>query len=546
MQIDAASRLQSLVQDAMRAKAAGDVAAAVAIAEQAAQERLGHPALLRIRAEAFLDAGRIEEAGRLLNRALALAPRDPATILDVGRLLIAEERTDEAILAFKAATEAQADLVDAWNALGAAHAGAGQSLPARVAFGRAAELAPLDPDPRANLAFMEARAGRQESARALAGEALRLQPGHVLATLALARADVDQGLFESARSRLEPLLMTDELNVTQRQIARGLLADALDALDIVPDAFAMYTQVKQAFAARHAARFGEGGPVESHLAFIQRLTTWFERQGPLSWSSSQTYDYAGPPIRRHVFLLGYLRSGVTLVESILASLGDTRVLEEGSTLVEGDALFLKDSESLARLNPIDPQLARQARDAYWRRVREAVPDVDGKVFVDMSPLHGIKLPMIAQLFPTARVVVCRRDPRDVVLSCFRRSFSPNALTYQLTSIEGIARHYDAAMRLTEAHLAALPLPVHIVEYSRLVGSFDATTRDLADFVGAVWSENVRNFDRTAAGRQINTPSGPQVRRRLFDGSGQWRRYRTQLEPVLPTLQPWVSRYGYPP
>ena len=252
------------------------------------------------------------------------------------------------------------------------------------------------------------------------------------------------------------------------------------------------------------------------------------------------------PIRQHVFLLGYLRSGVTLVESILASLDDTRVLEEGSTLVAGDALFLKNSESLARLNPLDPRLASQALDAYWRRVREAVPDVEGKVFVDMSPLYGIKLPMIARLFPSARVIVCRRDPRDVVLSCFRRSFSPNALTYQLTSLEGIARHYDAAMRLTEAHLAALPLPVHVVEYSTLVGSFDATTRALADFVGAAWSENVRHFNRTAAGRQISTPSGPQVRRRLYDGSGQWRRYRAQLEPVLPTLQPWVSRYGYLP
>ena len=165
MHPDAAARLQSLVQDAMRAKAAGDVAAAVAIAEQAAQERLGHPALLRIRAEALLDAGRIEEAGKLLNRALALAPRDSATILGVGRLLIAEDRTEEAILAFRAATEAQPDLVDAWNAL-EPHAAVGQLPQARIAFGRAVELAPQDPDPRANFAFMEARAGRHEWTRA--------------------------------------------------------------------------------------------------------------------------------------------------------------------------------------------------------------------------------------------------------------------------------------------------------------------------------------------------------------------------------------------
>jgi hypothetical protein len=331
--------------------------------------------------------------------------------------------------------------------------------------------------------------------------------------------------------------MTGELNVIQRQIARGLLADALDALDSVPDAFAMYTQVKQAFAARHAARFGEGGPVESHLAFMQRLTAWFERQDPQSWSSIPTHDYAGPPIRQHFFLLGYLRSGVTLVESILASLGDIRVLEEGSTLVAGDALFLKNSESLARLNPLDPRLASQARDAYWRRVREAVPDVEGKVFVDMSPLYGIKLPMIARLFPSARVVVCRRDPRDVVLSCFRRSFSPNALTAQLTARGSLA--ITMRRRLTKNICRHCHCPQSSVFQTGAVSMPQPRSGGLSARRGArTW-----NFDRRRGAG--STPAGHRSVAGSSMAAGR-RRYRAQLEPVLPVLQSWVSRYGYLP
>ena len=546
MQNDAAARLQSLVEDAARATAAGDRSAALVIAEQAAKERLGHPSLLRIRAEALRDAGRIGEAGVLLNRALNLAPDDPDTIMDIGRLLVAEQRIDEAVAAYQAVIALRPEMLDAWNALGAAHAGAGQFMPARAAFARASELSPEDPGPRANLAFMDARAGYHESARAHANEALRLQADHALATLALVRADVDQQQFESARERLEPLLTRGELDPTQKQIALSLLADTLDALGRTDEAFAVYSEVKSVFAARHSARYGVGGPVESHLSFMQRLSTWFDRQNPSVWRQHATPSEAEGPVRGHVFLLGYLRSGVTLVESILASLPGVRVLEEGSTLVAGDRVFLRNEEALATLNPLDPDLARQVQVAYWQCVRGAIPEVDGKIFVDMSPLYGIKLPMIARLFPTARVIVCRRDPRDVVLSCFRRSFAPNALTYQLTSLEGIARHYDEAMRLTERHLEALPLPVHIVEYSQLVGDFDVATRAIAEFVGAPWSEDVRHFNRTAAGRRINTPSGPQVRRSLFDGTGQWRRYRAQLAPVLPVLQPWVTRYGYGP
>ncbi|MBK6349105.1 MAG: sulfotransferase [Proteobacteria bacterium] len=255
--------------------------------------------------------------------------------------------------------------------------------------------------------------------------------------------------------------------------------------------------MKRAFAAQHARRFGPGGAVENHVAFIDRLRTWFERQDMSGWSAvSSPVD---SPVRQHVFLLGYLRSGVTLVESILASLSGTRVLEEADTLRVADSIFLRNDESLARLNPLDPVAAQHARDAYWKRVREKISDVDGKPFVDMSPLYGIKLPMIARLFPNAiwpsSVVAILATSCSVAFAGISKV---NALTYQLTSLESIARHYDAAQSLTERHLQVLPMPRHFVEYSRLVRDFDGTTKALAEFIGADWTERVREFNSTAA------------------------------------------------
>ena len=43
---------------------------------------------------------------------------------------------------------------------------------------------------------------------------------------------------------------------------------------------------------------------------------------------------------------------------------------------------------------------------------------------------------------------------------------------------------------------------------------------------------------------MRTVSAPQVRRGLFDGTRQWERYREQMAPVLPLLEPWVARFGY--
>ena len=76
--------------------------------------------------------------------------------------------------------------------------------------------------------------------------------------------------------------------------------------------------------------------------------------------------------------------------------------------------------------------------------------------------------------------------------------------------------------------------------------FDGQTRAVCDFVGLQWREAMRDFADTAKGKDIRSPSAPQVRRGLYEqGVGQWRRYGEQLAPVMPTLQPWVERFGYP-
>jgi tetratricopeptide (TPR) repeat protein len=538
------SRLETLVRAASQARRSGDLARAHAIANQAALEKLAHPLLLRLQAEALALAGRYREAGQLLNRALALAPNDGLTMMDIGRVLVAENRIEEAIRALEAAVTARADIVAAWIELGSAREISGDDSAAREAYERARMLAPSNPEPLAALATIAMRRGDVTQARSLAEEALRLHADHPGASLVMASTDFDRGAAEEARTRLEALLSRRTLDERQTQVALALLGDALDRLGRTEEAFAAYTRMNEETVRVNAWRFDDGGRVESHLEFVRRLTRWFDKQDHTEWRTPfPAGDYASP-VRRHVFLLGYPRSGNTLVENILASLPDVRGLEERPTLSDADLAFLRDEASLERLARLDTGLAAEHREAYWKHVRAEVPDVDGKVFVDMAPLNGIKLPMIARLFPDAVVVLCRRDPRDVVLSCFRRHFRVNASTYQMTGLERAAQHYDAVMRLVDLHLAVLPLPVHVVDYAALVSDFDATTRALAEFIDVQWTEAVREFGRTAAGREVRTVSAPQVRRGLFDGTQQWERYREQLAPVLPVLEPWVRKFGY--
>jgi hypothetical protein len=103
------------------------------------------------------------------------------------------------------------------------------------------------------------------------------------------------------------------------------------------------------------------------------------------------------------------------------------------------------------------------------------------------------------------------------------------------------------MGLVSAVKAKLPLQMHAVKYEDVVSDFETTVRSVLAFVGVPWDEAVRNYTETAKARAIGTPSASQVVLPLYStAQGKWRNYRSFLEPVLPTLEPWVRRFGYEP
>jgi hypothetical protein len=103
------------------------------------------------------------------------------------------------------------------------------------------------------------------------------------------------------------------------------------------------------------------------------------------------------------------------------------------------------------------------------------------------------------------------------------------------------------MRLAEELEPAMAANTHVVRHESLVEDFDPAVKAICDFLGLPWSDKLRDFADRARDRAVATPSGAQLSRGLSaEGVGAWRRYREQLAPVMPTLAPWVERFGYPP
>ena len=521
------------------------MAAAGQLALQALADGVEHPAVLNLAASVRYGEGRIDEAASLLKRARSLAPKDAHILNSLGVCLKALGDTDGALRAYEAATRADPGLA-------AAHFNRGSILEersdisgARLAYERATALDPNYVEPLAGLAWLDAQAGDTDSARSRTHRALTLSPSNVLALLALASADLQDRDLAAAADGLATLQQDPALTPLNRSIVLGLAGDLLDAQDRPAEAFAAHTASNAQLKTLNAAHFEAPGQ-ESALDQVRRLAAWFDTADPQLWrESSPSRPRASDP-KAHVFLVGFPRSGTTLLENVLAAHPEVVSLEEKDLLAPAAASYLASNEGLVRLARIGSGEALRQRDAYWAMVRGHGVEPRGKVFIDKMPLASVQLPLVAKLFPNARVLFARRDPRDVVLSCFRRRFGMNPSMYQLLTLEGAAAFYDAVMGLSERYREILPLAQHIVRYESLVEDFEGTVRSACDFLGLEWDTGMADFAARARSRGISTPSAAQVARGLNrEGQGAWRRYEGQMNPILPLLAPWVERFGYP-
>jgi hypothetical protein len=231
---------------------------------------------------------------------------------------------------------------------------------------------------------------------------------------------------------------------------------------------------------------------------------------------------------------------------VLAAHPDVTAMEERTCLQDSAIAFFGSNADLDRLAGLSDADLEPWRQAYWKRVGEAGAAPSLPVFIDKMPLNSVFLPLIARLFPRAKIILALRDPRDVVLSCLRRRFALNPGTYEFTTLQTSAAYYALVMRLIEIYRGKLALDLVETHHENLVTGFDSEARKLCDFLGLSWREEMRAFADRAAVQNIDTPSSAQVAAGLSDaGLAQWRRYGRELTLVLPMLAPFVRQFGYP-
>lgn len=514
------------------------------LAEAALADGLEHPLLYNLAALKLEQLGRVSEAEPLLTRAVEMAPDDLSSRNALGLCLQRLDRPAEALKQFEALLKLNSSLPYAHASHGNALFALGAVADAEASYRRALAIDANHGVALAGLAHIAGSRGAYAAARRWAEKALAVLPGYPPAVMSLTVAELGERKTREAEERIRALLADARLEPGERAHAHGLLGDILDAQGRPAEAFAAYTACNQELQRIHADRFAVR---PSAFEYARAMTRHFEGARAEVWKSRPPAAADQSGVRGHVFVLGFPRSGTTLLEVILEGHPNVVSLEENELLIDAVQEFMRRPEDLERLSRAAPATLEHFRAAYWRLVSAAGVDAAGKTFIDKHPLNTLKLPLIARLFPDAKILFACRDPRDIVLSCFRHRFRMSAPIYELLSLEGAARYYDAVMQLLIRLAAALSLDLCLVRHEDVVTEFEREMKRICTFLGLDWAPAMGDFALRAMTRGVLTPSTAQLVRGLStEGIGQWRRYRSQMADVEGVLDPWVKRFYYDP
>lgn len=515
-------------------------------------------------------SGDIGEALILLDRAAKHAPDDPKVFLVRGSLRF---RTDQPGAADDLARAVRLDsnLVLAHFYLGLAAAKSGDFDQADASLARVNEIEPdsapayvergkiasLRNDPAAAEALYRLALERvdnvgethallaetlldlrrhNEAAEAI-GSARALDPQNQFARLIEAKLARSSGEPEAARALLEPLLAErPESNIaTDGAYELGLAFDALAKPD---DAITWSTRANKAVARSPQTRAIDRAAMPNRIAAMAALAP-AKPTAPAEADKSNADDRPPPH-----FIVGFPRSGTTLIEAILAS--------HPAFVTSGEAPMISrlirgfDRSYPRLLEDLSESELSELRGAYWREAEAALPGLaPNQQLIDKQPWNLIELPFIVRLFPGARIVTVLRDPRDVCLSCFQQYFALNAGNVHFLALDRTAAIYAQTMGLWQALRSDPAITSLEVRYEDVVDDFEAAVTGLLEFLDAPWDDAVRDFPATAAGRVIRTPSRDAVTHEIYASSvGRWKRYADHLSDILPTLEPLVAAFGY--
>jgi tetratricopeptide (TPR) repeat protein len=289
--------------------------------------------------------------------------------------------------------------------------------------------------------------------------------------------------------------------------------------------------------------YGKDVDEKSFIQLVTKRIEFFKNFNFNRWKQHQSKDESLQPI----FLVGFPRSGTTLLDTILRTNNSIEVIEEKPILRNFlRNLNVKTKNNFDNLDDLDKKFIQNMQNIYFEERAQYLDNKKTKTVIDKMPLNIIYIGEILRFFPNAKFIFALRNPYDSVLSCFMQQFELNPAMKNFTSLESSAILYDLVMKLWTIYKDAFSINCHFIKYEDLVTDFEKTTKEIFKFLKIDWSDNTKNFHIAAKKRlNISTPSYNQITSPLYSRSiSRWKNYEKEFKGLKNILDPWLDEFNY--
>lgn len=552
--------------------------------------------------------GRLLDAAEAQQQLCELEPHIAIHQLNYGLILMRMERYEDALMSFAPLKVVLADTAPVWVGLGLSNYFLGRPRESGEFFGKALKLDPENIPAKIFLARGLLDLGEFRTARevlsTLTGK--KLQPDEAN-LYALALMDLDEfaeaekvflsalsensddvllinlaSLYErgnqidKAKSLLTKVRSLDDFGkylAARLMVRSGDSVTALNQLNILKKnvsserSLPLQAQIdfergkilesqghfEEAFAAYAAGnrkdeaifqRYNGASADDSRASFFVDIPALDNAASLKTASASASPERMSDP----VFIVGFPRSGTTLLDRMLGKHQAIQIIEERPVLEPIVEYLSGRAEGYpASIATLTVDEVEELRRRYWQEVSKYIEIKPGVLVIEKNPFNMLRAHLIKLLFPRAKWIFSVRHPCDVVFSCFARRYGYTSITRGFSNIDDIAELYNRCTQLWLSHEERLSLNSTTAKYENLVVSAKSELSRIVNFLDLKWDNSVLDFEQTREQDWVLTPSYDQVSQKLYSHSiGRWLNYRNHFASARNILDPISLTLGYPP
>lgn len=486
----------------------------------------------------LFDLKKYEQARISFEEAIKLNPRYDKGYLNLGHALLQLKKFGEAEKIFKEVIKVKPDFAKAHEGLGAALMFLGKFEETETVLRNALKLEPNLKDSFTNLCELLEKQNRLDDILLLINEASEKLVGQntdlilffkVLISFRKENYNYAQKfIFKINEDKLPKELKLQFLK---------LKAEFYDYKEEFDLAFKEFNELKK--YTKKSSEYNEQAKDEWLNKIKENISEIKNLEKKTIYSSKIVAKWYQPS-----FIIGFPRSGTTLLDTILRSHSKINVIEELPLIPH-----LRVENELSKIHiveKIESEFAENLSKIYFKKLNENSFFNKDKIIIDKLPFNLIHTSFIKSIFPQSKFILSIRHPFDCILSCWMQNFKINSAMANLIDLDRAVDTYCESMTLFKLSKKRYSLNTHIVRYEDLINNFETEVHKILNFLNLKWEDNLYNYQKTALDRKnINTPSYKQVIKKIYKTSAyRWKNYQKYLEPFRQKLQPWINEYGY--